>query len=201
MNRKKRLRIIQSIFLITGLFIIFYTYLQKNSETEKNLISEETQKKIDKELINRKNISGDTFYNIEYSGLDLNGNRYIIKSKEATNNPDINELVNMKFVEAIFFFKDDTVLNIKSNSGIYNNKTLDIEFSGSVEGKYLDSLLFAQKANYSNSKGFVAISDKVKIFDTRGKMIAEKLLFDIKKKTLDISSSSNSKVKANISLK
>ena len=92
-------------------------------------------------------------------------------------------------------------MNIKSNSGIYNNKTLDIEFSGSVEGKYLDSLLFAQKANYSNSKGFVAISDKVKIFDTRGKMIAEKLLFDIKKKTLDISSSSNSKVKANISLK
>ena len=32
-------------------------------------------------------------------------------------------------------------------------------------------------------------------------MIAEKLLFDIKNKTLDISSNNNSKVKANINLK
>ena len=34
----------------------------------------------------------------------------------------------MKFVEAIFYFKDDTVLNVKSNEGIYNNKTLDMKF-------------------------------------------------------------------------
>ena len=141
------------------------------------------------------------FYNIEYSGLDLNGNRYNIKSKEAINNPDDIELVNMKFVDAKFYFKDDTVLTIESDKGIYNNKTLDIEFIGNVKGAYLDSKLFAQKASYSNSKGFVTISDNVKIIDIKGKMIAEKLLFDIKNKTLDISSNNNSKVKANINLK
>ena len=65
----------------------------------------------------------------------------------------------------------------------------------------MDSKLFAQKASYSNSKGFVTISDNVKIIDIKGKMIAEKLLFDIKNKTLDISSNNNSKVKANINLK
>ena len=51
----------------------------------------------------------DIFYNIQYSGLDLSGNRYIIKSKEAENDKK-KKLVNMKFVEAVFYFKDDTIL-------------------------------------------------------------------------------------------
>ncbi len=201
MNRKKKLRIIQSLLLISGIIVIFFTYLKTNKDIDKILISEERQEKIKKQLLDEKNTSVDVFYNIEYSGLDLNGNRYNIKSKEAINNPDDIELVNMKFVDAKFYFKDDTVLTIESDKGIYNNKTLDIEFIGNVKGAYLDSKLFAQKASYSNSKGFVTISDNVKIIDIKGKMIAEKLLFDIKNKTLDISSNNNSKVKANINLK
>lgn len=201
MNRKKKLRIIQSLLLISGIIVIFFTYLKTNKDIDKILISEERQKKIKKQLLDEKNTSVDVFYNIEYSGLDLNGNRYNIKSKEAINNPDDIELVNMKFVDAKFYFKDDTVLTIESDKGIYNNKTLDIEFIGNVKGAYLDSKLFAQKASYSNSKGFVTISDNVKIIDIKGKMIAEKLLFDIKNKTLDISSNNDSKVKANINLK
>ena len=35
----------------------------------------------------------------------------------------------MKFVEAIFYFKDDTVLNVRSDYGTYNNKTLDMYFN------------------------------------------------------------------------
>ena len=201
MNRKKKLRIIQSLLLISGIIVIFFTYLKTNKDIDKILISEERQEKIKKQLLDEKNTSVDVFYNIEYSGLDLNGNRYNIKSKEAINNPDDIELVNMKFVDAKFYFKDDTVLTIESDKGIYNNKTLDIEFIGNVKGAYLDSKLFAQKASYSNSKGFVTISDNVKIIDIKGKMIAEKLLFDIKNKTLDISSNNDSKVKANINLK
>ena len=201
MNRKKKLRIIQSLLLISGIIVIFFTYLKTNKDIDKILISEERQEKIKKQLLDEKNTSVDVFYNIEYSGLDLNGNRYNIKSKEAINNPDDIELVNMKFVDAKFYFKDDTVLTIESDKGIYNNKTLDIEFIGNVKGAYLDSKLFAQKASYSNSKGFVTISDNVKIIDIKGKMIAEKLLFDIKNKTLDISSNNDTKVKANINLK
>ena len=33
---------------------------------------------------------------------------------------------------------------------IYNNKNFDMEFSKNVEAEYLDSKLFAEKANYSN---------------------------------------------------
>ena len=69
---------------------------------------------------------GDVFYNIQYSGIDLTGNRYILKSKEATTNKSDQDIVNMKFVTATFYFKDGTVLTVSSKTGIYNNNVFII---------------------------------------------------------------------------
>ena len=202
MERKKKIRLVQIIFLFLGLFTIFFTYLKRETNQKETLISVETKKKIEKQLSDQKTIDdNDTFYNVEYSGFDLNGNRYIIKCKEAVVNKNSIELIKMQFVNAKFYFKDDTTLFINSESGIYNNKTLDIQFSKNVRGSYLNSKLFAQNANYSNSSGYVSISNNVIIEDPKGSMFAKKLLFDIKTKTLKISSSQNERVKANITLK
>ena len=161
---------------------------------------EETQKKID-ERLKSDTQDGDIFFNIEYSGLDLAGNRFILKSKEAFNKKESQEIVNMKFVEATFYFKDGTVLEVLSESGIYNNKTLDMNFDVNVRAKYEGSELFAQKAEYSNSKSFLMISNDVKVKDYRGTMFADKLLFDIKKQTLNIASTKDGKINANVNLK
>ena len=202
MERKKKIRLVQIIFLFLGLFTIFFTYLKRETNQKETLISVETKKKIEKQLSDQKSLNdNDTFYNVEYSGFDLNGNRYIIKCKEAVVNKNSIELIKMQFVNAKFYFKDDTTLFINSESGIYNNKTLDIQFSKNVRGSYLNSKLFAQNANYSNSSGYVSISNNVIIEDPKGSMFAKKLLFDIKTKTLKISSSQNERVKANITLK
>ena len=202
MERKKKIRLAQIIFLFLGLFTIFFTYLKRETNQKETLISVETKKKIEKQLSDQKSLNdNDTFYNVEYSGFDLNGNRYIIKCKEAVVNKNSIELIKMQFVNAKFYFKDDTTLFINSESGIYNNKTLDIQFSKNVKGSYLNSKLFAQNANYSNSNGYVSISNNVIIEDPKGSMFAKKLLFDIKTKTLKISSSQNERVKANITLK
>ena len=202
MERKKKIQLAQIIFLFLGLFTIFFTYLKRETNQKETLISVETKKKIEKQLSDQKSLNdNDTFYNVEYSGFDLNGNRYIIKCKEAVVNKNSIELINMQFVNAKFYFKDDTTLFINSDSGIYNNKTLDIQFSKNVKGSYLNSKLFAQNANYSNSSGYVSISNNVIIEDPKGSVFAKKLLFDIKTKTLKISSSQNERVKANITLK
>ena len=202
MERKKKIRLAQIIFLFLGLFTIFFTYLKRETNQKETLISVETKKKIEKQLSDQKSLNdNDTFYNVEYSGFDLNGNRYIIKCKEAVVNKNSIELIKMQFVNAKFYFKDDTTLFINSESGIYNNKTLDIQFSKNVRGSYLNSKLFAQNANYSNSNGYVSISNNVIIEDPKGSVFAKKLLFDIKTKTLKISSSQNERVKANITLK
>ena len=201
MGRKKKLRLVQITLLIFGLLIIFFTYIKRENNFSGDIIPKETKKKIEKQLSEEKVKKNDIFYNVEYSGFDLNGNRYIIKCKEAITNKEFVELINMKTVDATFFFKNDLELVIKSDEAIYNNETLDIKFSKNIEGSYHNSKLFAQNANYSNSGGFVSVSDNVKITDPKGTMFAKKLLFDIKAKTLKITSEKDDKVKANINIK
>ena len=199
-ERKKKLIIIQISLLIIGSLIILFTYSDLNLSDKEKIITTETQKRIDEQLKNESQ-DGDIFFNIEYSGLDLAGNRFILKSKEAFNKKASQEIVNMKFVEAFFYFKDGTVLKILSDRGIYNNKTLDMNFDGNVIAKYEGSELFAQKAEYSNSKSFLMISNEIKVKDYRGTMFADKLFFDIKKQTLNIASTKNGNVNANVNLK
>ena len=141
------------------------------------------------------------FFNISYSGLDLAGNRYILKSKEASNSKENQETVNMKYVEANFYFKDDTILKVMSDTGVYNNKTLDMVFEGNVKANYEGSKLLAQKADYSNTRGLLIISDKVKVIDSRGTIVANNLSFDIKNQKLNIASFNDDKINANIKLK
>ena len=200
MERKRRLRLIQFIMLILGILIIFFTYLGKNEIQENKIITKETQEKI-KEQMQVQNQQGDVFYQIEFSGLDLSGNRYILKSKEALSDKNNPEIVYMKFVEATFYFKDQTVLTVLSDTGIYNNKTLDMNFENNVKANYEGSELFAQKAEYSNLKSYLTISEEVKINDIRGTIVADKLLFDIKKETLNIASFNDGKINANVNLK
>ena len=200
MERKKRLRIIQFILLFVGIVLIYFTYYSKEQNINETIISKTTKEKL-KEQSSSKNLENtEKFVNIEYTGLDLSGNRYILKSKEAYLDETSPEIIYMTSVEAIFYFKDGTTLRIWSNKGIYNNKTLDMKFINNVKAKYLSSNLFAQKADYSNSKRYLSIYDNVRIDDIRGNLIADKLLFDIKKQKLNITSFNNGKINANVKL-
>ena len=199
-NRKKKLRIIQIFLIISSIAVIFYTYNYNNNYKNEEILSKTLQDQIEKNF-NNQNVDGDVFYNIEYSGIDLNGNRYILKSREARTDNKNQNLVLMKEVTGVFYFKDNTALDIKSSSGIYNNKTLDIIFTGDVEAFYNDGELFAQKAEYNNSKNYLKLTEDVHIRDIKGEMFADELFFDIKKKTLNIASYKNNKINSNINLK
>ena len=203
MIRKRKLKLIQITLIILGFIIIFLTYSQNyQNDQRKEILSKDAKNKISKELESKKNNrEGNKFFNIEYSGFDLSGNRYILKSKEATTNPSDEELIFMEGVEATFYFKDDTVLQVLSKSGIYNNKTLDMNFKENVKAVYENSKLLANEAEYSNSLGFLTISDNVRVDDARGNLIADKLFFDIKKQTLNIDSFNDDKINANINIK
>ena len=200
MDRKRKLRLTQLSLLILGLVIIFFTYANRQDLNDKQLVSKETQEKVKKQLA-QDDEKGDVFFNISYSGLDLAGNRYILKSKEARSDEKNQEIVIMKFVEAVFYFKDNTSLKVTSDDGIYNNKTLDMTFDGNVKASYEESELFAQRAEYSNTKSYLTILNNVKVKDSYGTMVADKLLFDIKKQKLNIASFNDGKINANIRLK
>tara|TARA_X000000950_G_C13852516_1_gene635147 strand:+ start:61 stop:666 length:606 start_codon:yes stop_codon:yes gene_type:complete len=201
MERKKKLRIIQLSLFFVGIVLLLTVYTNKEKDKNLEIIPKKKQEEVNKDPNISNDQTGDIFYNIEYSGFDLSGNRYILKAKEALNDKNNQNYIEMKNVEAFFYFKDSTILKVFSENGIYNNKTFDMLFTKNVKAFYNESKLLSQRAEYSNSKNFLQISDKVKVEDSRGNFTAEKLYFDINDQTLNIGSSENSKVNANINLK
>ncbi len=196
MERKKKLRIIQSFLLIFGLLIIYLTYYNKET-SDTNLEESLSQEKT---LNDQETSDENLFFNIEYTGIDLRGNRYLLKSKKARLDELKPEIVYMETVQAIFYFKDNTILYIWSDEGIYNNKNFNMKFSDNVKAEYMGSKLFAGKADYSNTENYLSIYENVRINDIRGNLIADKLLFDINKQNLAITSFNDGKVKANVKL-
>ena len=199
-NRKKKLRLIQFSLFALGLLILFFSYFNQLNESDKKIISEQDQKKIEKQLFDQ-DTNSDVFYNISYSGLDLSGNRYVLNAKEAVSDKTSSEKITMKNVDATFYMKDDTILKVFSDEGLYNNKTLDMLFTKNVKAFYEGSELFAQRAEFSNSNSYLIISNEVKVNDEKGTLYADKLLFDVEKQSLNIVAFEKNKVNANISLK
>ena len=199
MNRVKKLRLIQFSLLALGSLIIIFTYFSKLDNTNIAISSKLGEKA--KNEVSQQNIDGNVFFNVEYTGLDLEGNRFVLKSEEATNSKDNPEIILMKSVNGNFYFKNGSDLIIKSNKGIYNNKTLNMIFEDKVIASYEGSELEAQRAEYSNSGSFIIITEKVKVSDSKGVIVADELYFDIKDQTLKIQSFDNNKVNANLNLK
>ena len=198
-NRIKKLRLIQFSLLVVGIIIVIFTFSQNKNKTQFEIISNNKKNQINESI--QKNINGDDiFYDISYNGIDLSGNRYVLKSKEAISNQLQKEILLMKEVEATFYFKNGSVLKVKSKKGKYNNKTLDINFEDTVEANYKESYLYAKEATYSNSESFLNISGNVKIKDIRGEIFADDLFFDLNNHTVDVKSTSKNNVKANIKL-
>ena len=196
-NRKNKIRFIQTLLLLISVIIIFNTYFTE--EKSKNIIITSKEKERLKNT-SKQTENADIFYNIKYSGLDLAGNRYVLTSQEAIVDKNLKEIVNMKFVDAVFYFKDDTILTINSEFGTYNNKTLDMVFEKNVKANYQDSELYGDKIVYSNTDRTLEISENVILNDTRGTMSADNLLFDLEAKKIDISSYNN-KINTNLNIK
>ena len=198
-ERKRKLKIIQFSLLLIASIIIYFTYSNKNTDNFKenlNTINEENKNFNSTELNENENI----FFNIEYSGIDLSGNRYILRSEEAKNNKLDQEIIQMKNVTAFFYFKNDTILEIRSKFGVYNNKTLDMKFSKDLVANYDNSVLNANEAVYLNSNGSLKISGNVKLIDSRGKLDADELLFDLKEQSINIASKKGNYVNTKIDL-
>ena len=199
MDRKKKLRIVQLCLISIGILTLIFTYSDKINLKKRSSTAQELKKEVDDNMVNNKeNANGNVLYNIEYSGLDLAGNRYILKSKSAINNSLDSDLIDMTGVTAVFYFKDGTILKIKSNFGEYNNSTLDINFKSDIKAEYGESTLEAQYAEYSNSQGFLTVTDNVIVNDVQGNLVADKLLFDIKSQILEIETFNDKRIRVNV---
>jgi len=188
-NRKKKIILIQVTIFLFATSLFYYTYREK--------------KEINKEEVKIKaedSSESNSFENIKYSGFDLSGNRYTLEASKANFETETPNVVKMKGVVANFYFKDDTILEVTSDEGLYNNITLDMEFNKKVRLKYLTNIIFSDKLNYSNLNSKLVASGNVQGESVeKGKFIADNVEYNLSNKTLDFSMFGNKQV--NVKLK
>ena len=131
-----------------------------------------------------------TYYNNE----PLEEQIQIQTEDEKKNTFDAPELINMKIMSAIFYFKDGTILKVRGDYGNYNNKTFDIEFRDNIKAEYEKNFLYADNLDYLNTKSMLSIYGNVESLGKKGELTADKLEFDLKKETLDISMFDNDQI-------
>ena len=189
MIRRRKIILIQLVIFIVAAFLLYNTYRDKNKVTEEIIkIKTET------------NPDTNSFVDVEYSGFDLNGNRYTLNAGEADFETKTPEIIDMKNVEANFYLKDGTLLRIISDDGLYNNKTLDMIFIDNVKTTYLSSILLSNQLDYSNTNGKLLASGNVRGESIdKGEFSADNAEYDLASKTLNFSMFGNKQV--NVKLK
>ena len=179
---------------------MFYFTYYNDQTLNKGLVQEE-----DKSLnLNQKDQN--TFVNVEYKGLDLNGNRYVIKSEEAVFDINLPELINMKIMTATFYFKDGSTLEIDGNYGSYNNLTKDMKFREEIVSTYkeikndknMDYVVHSDNLDFFNGENFIKVYGNVNGTTAQGDLVADNVEFDISSQTLKISMFDNGKVNVNL---
>ena len=180
----KKKHILQISLILLGILLVFLIYFSKpekniQKDLENNSISQKKDDKIDPD----KNY----FENVEYKGVDKNGNKFVIFSEYSEFDLVKPELIKMERILCYFYFKDGTVLEIRSLIGSYNNITLDMSFAENVKMFYLDSSLFSDNAEYVNSDSKLIVEGNVKTQNSDGELVADKLNFDLIDKKLKIS--------------
>lgn len=191
--RKKKILLIQFIIFFVAIILIYFTYYKKNVSVNigKGAISNDP---IETTSEDEKN----TFENVEYKGLDLNGNRYSVNADNADFSTNQPELINMQNMTVYFYFKDSTVLKIKSKTGVYNNKTFDMKFKKDVRSEYEKNYLFSDNLDYLSSTGLITIYGNVRGESIQGDVNADKAVINITNKTLNISMLDNNQVNVNL---
>ena len=190
-ERKKNILIIQILIFIVGVLLIYFTYLNKDYDEKIESVQKVKEKENDEK---KTDLDSNTFENVEYKGVDLRGNRYTIKSEVADFKVENPELINMKVMSAVFYFKDGTILRVRGDHGTYNNKTNDMNFRENIKVTYKEDALFSDNLDFLNSKNYLKIYGNVRAESIKGNIKADNLEFDLLKQTLDISMFNNGQI-------
>ena len=184
LNRARKKTAIQLMLLTVGfLLVIFIYFLNPANKKQEKILEDISDIKDTGRDIENKNI----FENLEYKGVDKNKNEFVIFSEYSEFRTEEPSIINMKNVSCFFYFKDGTILEIRSKTGIYNNVTLDMSFEENVNMFYMDNSLVSDRADFSNENNNLIIEGNVTTQSQKGELMADKLNFDFSDKKLKAS--------------
>ena len=190
--RKRKLLFIQTLLLITALLLLYIFYYHGSKEADKSTSLNEKKEEVPDENV------PNYFEDVEYKGIDANGNRYLLVSKIASFNEDSPELINMIGMNATFYFRGGKVLTVTGEKGKYNNKTNDMNFRNNVKVTESNNIIFAENLDFFNLKKLIKVYGNVRGQSLDGNFTADILRLDIDNQAVDFSMINNEKVKINL---
>ena len=190
--RKKRLIFIQTMLLLAAILLLYIFYYQGNI----------TQKPVKEVIIGNKKFEkleeSNFFEDVEYKGIDANGNRYLLQSEIATFNEESPEIVKMTGMNATFYFKDGKILKVSGKKGTYNNKTNDMEFREDVKVIEANNRIFADNLDYFNLKRLIKVYGNVRGKSLDGNFTSDILNLNIDDQSVEFLMIDNKQVKINL---
>ena len=172
------------------LLYIFYYQDSKNDNSVEEV-------KIENEKLEKLGESN-YFEDVEYKGIDANGNRYLLVSKIATFDDQSPEFVKMIGMNATFYFKNGTVLEVSGKTGMYNNKTNDMQFREEVKVIQANNRIFADNLDYFNLKRLIKVYGNVRGESLDGNFYSDILNLNIDNQSVDFLMNNDEQVKINL---
>jgi len=198
---RKKEKKIQAILLITGIFLIlftyfYYPYLQKNkSLVEKNV--EEDFSVTSEDGDDSENAT--SFESLEYQGFYDLDKKFIVKSKKAHINKDEPDIVHMNNMHVILYLNDGRIVNIMSDQGKYNKSNYDCFFNNNVRATDGLTKIFSDNLDLLGNESSVKIYNNVSINNPTGSLLrADKIDYDFEKKSFKISMYDDERIKMKV---
>jgi len=162
MNVKK---IIQNTLLLFSIIILFYTYYYLPSRYNK-VIKVEDQKVTSSEQKNQKQNAKNTFTNTEYKSQNSKGETYTTKAKESyIYQEKPNQIYLVKPYSFTNLKKDQTLIEITSDTGLYDKEKKITSYDSNVTIKNKNYLITANSAKHISEKNMIFISGNVVMKD------------------------------------
>ena len=172
-----QLILLSIIFLLLG---IFYMNYMKNDKFKETNISTESYKTLD-------NVEKNLIENLKYEVNLGNGIKYFISSNYSEIiNQDNDELINMISVISKIFENDSILLEINSDTAIYNNRNYDSIFKNNVKISYFNNFIFADQMKLNFEDSLIEISGNVIYEGPLGSIKTDNIEINILTKKINI---------------
>ena len=126
---------------------------------------------------------------------DLEGRKYLIKSKRGIINKNNPNIIKMESVYATITLLDETLVTIVSDYAVYDNIKFNTEFKGNIELKHLDHFIKSDDLILSFERNQLEAFNNLTYENLDLIMMGDKIIFDFKSKKAKIFNFDSSNVK------
>ena len=196
-NRK----FVQLSLVSFGVFLIFSTYFIYPKIKEKRsgvFDANEEILKSEKDEIANKDIEGNLFKNVEYTGVYNIDNSFIVKSEEAYIYNDDPEKVLMKNMKVTIFMNDGRKIIITSNKGSYNKENYDCFFENNVRATDGETVIVSKNLDLISTDNYASVYNNVILTSKKGSLTADKINYNFKSELYKITMFDDNEVKIKI---